>query len=530
MAQYRPLFSVEIQRIHTPKMFAAVLLGISIVAGSACAGRASVPPKPIEESAAEVSKVPHYEYFGTAPLRPLRAPTTPQHPHMAPNGRSSMHVDAYSTNVYAHAGPSGSPATVQSVAMGRVAGECPHVVFDQRGRGITVCMHARKPVLHLLQMPSLDSLATYPLPARKTPLLNLRKAVADTSGGAYFYLDEQDHIVLGTSDHKIVTIRVAEDPTPRFEVITSVDVRQALKLPGGGDSDTTDTDRISSVMPDWTGRRWFAGRYGTIGTVLADGSALRFIHLDGEQIENSLSVGPEGVYIVSDHALYRFEAAPDGTPSVVWRETYDRGSGRKVGQINQGSGTTPTLVGDKYVTITDNAEPQMHLLVFHRAEMVTGSRLYCHVALFEPGHSSAENNPIAFGESIIIENNADYDLFTKMRHGRVSAAGVSRIDLRPGKCKVMWASQERSQTTLPKLSTKTGLVYLYTKLADAPDKIDAYYFTGIDFRTGKTVFRMLAGTGSGYDNNWASISLAPDGSAFVGVLNGLVRISDSPTE
>ena len=509
-------------------MFATVLFGMNIVAGSACAGRASVKPSPIEESAVEMSEVPGYQYFGTGRVRPMPAPITPQHPHMAPNGRSSMHADAYSTNIYEHAGPSGSSDTVQSVAMGRVGGECPHVVFDRKGRAITVCMHARKPVLHLMQRPSLDMLATHPLPARETPLLDLSKAVADTSGGAYFYLDQEDHVVLGSSDQRIVKIGVEEDPKPHFEVLQSIDVSRALRFPDGGNQDTSDMDRISAVMPDWAGRYWFAGRYGTVGTVLPDGSELRFIHLDGEEIENSLSVGPEGVYIVSDHALYRFETGPDGTPIVVWRETYDRGSRRKVGQVNQGSGTTPTLIGDKCVAITDNAEPQMHLLVFHRREEVAGSRLYCQVALFEPDHSAAENNPIAIGESIIVENNADYELFTKMRQGRVSASGVSRVDLRPGQCELKWTSQERSQTTLPKLSTKTGLVYLYTKLADAPNQIDAYYFTGIDFRTGKTVFRMLAGTGSGYDNNWAAISLAPDGSAFVGVLNGLVRFSESP--
>jgi hypothetical protein len=29
-----------------------------------------------------------------------------------------------------------------------------------------------------------------------------------------------------------------------------------------------------------------------------------------------------------------------------------------------------------------------------------------------------------------------------------------------------------------------------------------------------------------FDNHWAAISLAPDGTAFVGVLNGIVRIRD----
>jgi hypothetical protein len=92
---------------------------------------------------------------------------------------------------------------------------------------------------------------------------------------------------------------------------------------------------------------------------------------------------------------------------------------------------------------------------------------------------------------------------------------------------VVWQSREISQTTVPKLSTENGLIYLYTKRPNAPRNGDAYYFTAIDFATGRTVFRVLTGTGVRYDNNWAAISLAPDGSAYVGVLNGLLRVRDS---
>jgi hypothetical protein len=251
--------------------------------------------------------------------------------------------------------------------------------------------------------------------------------------------------------------------------------------------------------------------------------------LPGEEIENSFSIGPEGAYIVSDHALYHFSAEA-GQPKLVWRERYDRGSQRKVGQINQGSGTTPTLLGEHYVAIADNAEPRMNVLVYRRGEGA-GPRLVCRTAVFKPGASATENTLIGHGRSLIVENNAGYDLFTTMRGGRTSAPGLTRIDVRPDEsgCDTVWESNEVSQTPVPKLSTSTGLVYLYTKLAGAPDGADAYYFTALDFYTGRTVFRVLTGTGVRYDNNWAAISLAPDGSAYVGVLNGLVRVRDRQT-
>jgi hypothetical protein len=250
-------------------------------------------------------------------------------------------------------------------------------------------------------------------------------------------------------------------------------------------------------------------------------------HLVNEEIENSLSIAPEGAYVVSDYALYRFELSPDGPPIEAWREPYDRGERVKVGQINRGSGTTPTLLGDRYVAIADNAEPRMHVLVYRRASEVS-ERLVCKMPVFDPGQSATENTLIGYGRSLIVENNAGYDIFRTMRRGKTSSPGIARVDVRADEsgCDLIWESDEISQTTVPKLSTANGLIYLYTKLPNAPQQTDAYYFTAIDFETGHTVFRVLTGTGVRYDNNWAAISLAPDGTAYIGVLNGLLRVRD----
>jgi hypothetical protein len=72
------------------------------------------------------------------------------------------------------------------------------------------------------------------------------------------------------------------------------------------------------------------------------------------------------------------------------------------------------------------------------------------------------------------------------------------------------------------------LIYSYTKPARPKDEVDAWYLTALDFRTGKTVFKKLAGTGLGFNNNYAPVTLGPDGAAYVGALGGLVRLSDRP--
>lgn len=80
-------------------------------------------------------------------------------------------------------------------------------------------------------------------------------------------------------------------------------------------------------------------------------------------------------------------------------------------------------------------------------------------------------------------------------------------------------------STVPKLSTANGLLYFYTKDPNSLG-IDAWYLTAVDFHTGEPRWKQLAGTGITYDNNWAPVTLGPDGTAYVGVFNGLVAVRD----
>ena len=42
------------------------------------------------------------------------------------------------------------------------------------------------------------------------------------------------------------------------------------------------------------------------------------------------------------------------------------------------------------------------------------------------------------------------------------------------------------------------------------------------------MYRRLAGSGFGYNNNYAPVTLAPDGTAYVGVLGGVTMFRDAP--
>ncbi|WP_406276824.1 hypothetical protein OHT93_33565 [Streptomyces sp. NBC_00191] len=493
--------------------------------------------------AEEIPKAPGHrlvsQYEGApADPRPVPGQAPPQHPFLAPNGRSGMHADAAGSGTHPYSGPLGNNPEITSEKIAPVGGECATATFDSAGRLITVCGTFTGFLLKLLDPRTLDTLAEYKLPQRSSTVeaitrLDFSKIFKDTSGGAYFYLDDQDRVVLADSRQHVLRIahERAADGTWRLTVEDDWDLTAHVPhdcvswtnlFPSGT------CDPVTSVMPDWQGRIWWVTRLGRVGTVDPRTSAIRSVRLDGEEIQNSFSVAEDGVSIVSDHALYSFRADAEGTPRIQWRQTYDRGTGTKPGSVNQGSGTTPDLFGDGYVAITDNADDRMNVLVYRRGTGIPADRrLVCKVPVFGSGASTTDNSLITWGNSIVVENNYGYENPLSLTFGRSVVGGVSRIDVREdgGGCDTVWHSEVRSPSTVPKLSTANGLLYFYEK---EPNKlgIDAWYLTAIDFRTGERRWRVLTGTGPSYDNNWAPITIGPDGTAYAGVFNGIMAVRD----
>ncbi|TGB14587.1 hypothetical protein E2651_05640 [Streptomyces sp. MZ04] len=100
------------------------------------------------------------------------------------------------------------------------------------------------------------------------------------------------------------------------------------------------------------------------------------------------------------------------------------------------------------------------------ADAPDDKRLVCKVPVFGSGASTTDNSLISWGDSLVVENNYGYENITSP-------------------------------------------------------------LTAVDFRTGETKWKRLAGTGIAYDNNWAPVTLGPDGTVYVGVFNGLVAVRDT---
>jgi hypothetical protein len=500
------------------------LLLLALVLAAPVAARAATPPLPIPSDPRDGLIRP---FTGaTATARPLGRLVSPRHPYMAPNGRSNIHDDAYQTDAYAGAGPLGRDLTVSSTLF---AAECASLTFDRRGRIVTVCVSPTGATLRKLDPDTLATLASYELPNRDLGTFSF----SNFAGGGYFYLDNHDRAVVTTFTGHLLVL-AADGST--FRKVRDVDLNPATH---GG--------KIISALPDWKGRVWFVTEDGVIGYV-TPGGVLRSRHLPaGEVVANSFAIDESGgVFVVSDHALYRFDVR-QARAVQTWRKAYDRGSRVKPGQVSQGSGTTPTLIGSARskgggsIAITDNADPRMNVLVFRRGQAGPGPAL-CRQPVFAPGRSNDENSLISVPGGLIAENNYGYAGPLPTAGGLRTATtepGLVRIgvDYRRGGCHVAWADDTvRVPTLVSKVSLATGLLYTYTH--PAADELpwlglplpalapDAWFLTAFDVRTGRQVWSRFAGSGLGWGNNYAPVTLGPDGAAYVGLLGGLVRFVD----
>jgi outer membrane protein assembly factor BamB len=453
--------------------------------------------------------LPHYR---GAPATPKRFPATraPRNPFLAPDPRSNIHNDTWMTDAYRRRGPLGRSPRATSASM--PPGVCGSLTFTSGGYLVSVCPTLTAPQARVIDPATLDILASYDLPFAPDPPGT--RTYQNFAGGGYFFLDRHDQIWSATKTQHIVVLQVAADG------------RSITKV---GDYDLTGVlagdERITSALPDFRGRLWFVSKQGgKVGILNPRTRAIRVRRL-GEDVQNSFAVGRRGVYIVSSRRMYRLSARR-GRPRIDWKARYRNSGIVKPGQADAGSGTTPTIMRGGRVAITDNADP-MNVVVYRTAKRLhERRRVVCRVPVFDRGASATENSLITAGRSLFVENNYGYQDPFGPRSGALSQPGFARVDVRRHGCRTVWTNRaERAPSVVSKLSTRTGLIYTYTR-DPAPAIDQPYFWTAIDARTGTTVWKVYAGSGLGFNNNYAGLALGPDGTAYLGVFGGLVALRD----
>lgn len=473
----------------------------------------------------------------TVEAKPISGFTIKQHPYLARQDLSTIHSGGYNSDIHLANGPlANNPQVLSRQGSTAPGGMYATTTFDDDGLLIIFMGSFGGFELNLLEPRTLKLLATYELPQRPSTFEGVIKMDADVfmkdTSSSYFYLDNEGFAVIADSTQHIQRVghRKNIDGQWEFFLDKKWDMSEHVSndcMSFGNWFPKGECDPITSVTPDFQGLVWWVTLHGRVGTLNPKTGDIKSIRFETEEIQNSFAASEDGIYIVTDHAMYGFNTLTDGTPNIVWRELYDRGGNRKLGAISQGAGPTPTLIGEDYLAFADNADGKVNLVVYRRRAEVQGERLICKVPLFEAGTSAVEISMIAWDKSIITKNDYGYTNAFQQSSWHEIAGGFTRIDIREDEsgCDVIWTSTEKSPSVVPKLSAANGLIYTYT-FEPQRNGENAWYLAALESSTGKTVFKIRTGAGSKFDGNWGPLAIGPDSTAYVTVYGGIVAIWD----
>ena len=467
--------------------------------------------------------------------------TNAPHPCMA-QATSSMHDDGGMSDSSVFAGPYGPKADIRYFQnmTSDFGGICASFGIDDQGRLLTISFTKSATTLLHLDAGTLNPLHAFELPPRS---VNLWKAIFETdrifktNAGAYFYVDNHSRVVLPTIDREIWV--VSQNPTAAPSDYFKATIRLSTDVPKG--------EAISAIVPVWDATPhgpsdpapsgyWYVSESGRVGVARPSSmTQVASIQLpNGERIGNSCAIGPKGVFVVSSQALYCF-TLEKGVITPKWRTPYTVGP-LKPGQLSTGSGTTPTLLGEKYVSIGD-ASPVMNACVFCQD---TGKALSAFPVFGDQPGSACENSFIGWNDSLVVSNTWGY---RNPLHMRVyeQACGIVRLDADAnGRLSQVWYRKDVAPMSgVPKLALDNGLVYTYsmTWLAKpkrgktpATDQKGEWRWSvlGLDFETGKTVYEqpIFEGlTSTEHDNGWGTLAPGPNHALYFGMWRGAMRVA-----
>ncbi|WP_284745970.1 hypothetical protein [Amycolatopsis sp. RTGN1] len=451
-----------------------------------------------------------------------------------------MHGDGGNTNSSPFPGPLGSrPATTSAAA------KLSPLVFDPAGRLTAghVNTSTGTPLygVAVADPRTLAVTAEWDAPAGQT--LNLGYLYQSATG---------EVLVTSREGHVYVVDRDDSAATPVLHLVRDVD------LVAGGV--LTQGQSLLNAAFDADGDIWFttggivglgqdAGTATTLGYIQPDG-LVHSLTIANEAVENGIAVSDTTAYVVTGPvaadrsnatgAMYAFGHGGATTVTTLWSQRYAGGSARKPGGFARGSGATPTLLGNRYVAVTDNADDQVALLVYRQPPAPAGrSQLVCRVPLFSPGASANDIGLVGTQtgdeDSVLVLNNdnapafqaAPADVNGAFNAMTAMSPGVEKVSVAAGGsgCPVNWNTPLRVKS-VPVLSTATGLVYGYTQDSDlAAGGIYAWYFVAVDYRTGSVVWRVRAGGGGTFNDDYKAATLGPDGTLYQGVLGGVAMLA-----
>jgi len=450
---------------------------------------------------------------GTQPLiyKPMAPLPMPDNPGLLDELVSGgVHSDGYNSSTSILPGPRGVNPLAKTIAVSDdEIRACTPLLRDLDGYVASVCISLFSQSDLVLFDPGNDFeiLAKTAIPERS--------GLLDPAGGWYTRMDHLGRPLLPTATQKLQAYRAIETDGV-FEWTVEEEWDFSETLPEG----ISATD----VIPDFDGGFWFITGFAHVGHLDPETGESCAVWLNSggpELIGAAFTVGPEGAYVLTSKAMYMFVLDDHGTPAVQWRWEY--------GDIENPDLSTPTLFDEgRLVTFSINhGDGSSELVVMQTSpeEMSVEDRQVCRMELFEPGKSAIQNTVMAYGRSIVAENNfggAFYEVGD-------FEPGLVRVDVRDdySGCDIVWQDDTISSQVPARLSTGDGHIWLYSHKRDMPEDVHAYYLTALDFETGEVVSEVFVASGKRMDNPMLSIDFLPGGVMVGGVRNGIVSLCDS---
>ncbi|RTE75013.1 hypothetical protein BHE90_010533 [Fusarium euwallaceae] len=488
-------------------------------------------------------------YVGSPAVRHAMRPKTQYKP-----SSQSVHRDSGNTRSEDYEGPLGINPKVEAIKMAppfqMLWDEEDRVLAANQCRENTTCIVSLDPNTYEIE-------ATYPEPGQPS----------DLSQTLMVYMNLLDgRVTTSTTKRHILNLEiVGTGVNTTFVTKRDIDLSEV----------TSANEFILATSYDSAGNLWFttggfagagfpAGDTATLGYV-EPGGKVHTLKLPDKMIENSFAISGTDVYLLTgpagsaDHAdatgsFFYLQPSPNRV-KVIAELPYEAGDGIKKGGISRGAGSTPSLLGHKYVAFTDNANDQVNVLVYPQGSSLNNdTKPLCTIPLFEKGFSNNENAAVNHWDgkstySMIFSNFYNGPPLAQLRDppfgdgtdsdpeilngpfNDLSAVGpgLARIDFdeKTGKCTTRWFNKSIRTTITPILSTKTGLLYMPTqdyKLAQEGSYV--YYVSAIDFETGKEVWKVRTGAGGPFSNHFQAPVLTKDGGAGHYVIGGFVKVKD----
>lgn len=445
-------------------------------------------------------------------------PTPPHNPYAGPDGTATMHGDTGSSDTTPLAGPGAGTLGSSRTAL---ASACPTVLVGSDGYPIALCtpIFGQVPTVHLLD------------PQDNSSLTTLKLTKGSLLGGVYAYIDHQDRLVVADGSRSLLRVGHHRNSAGDWSLTVDRSLSLASVIP--------EDDAVTGLAPDWKGRVWFATGGGVVGTADDSTGTVKALTLPaGERVANSISTAPGGTAVTTTHATYLLNTE-DGTPRIVWRKAYDRGTARKPGLLSWGSGSTPTFfgpgTGTEYVAIVDNADSTVNLKVYRTAD---GSDV-CSVPVLRAANGpGSENSPVGVGRSVFVAGTYGYPYpavpegaGTSVPASADFAGGLSRVDVRADDtgCSLIWDNALRS-AAVPKLSTADGLLHTVVRDPLIPGTkgtslLDPFRYVQIDPANGQVTRSGKVGVGSLYDTLQMAGTITRDGVYLQGTVTGVLRIT-----